>query len=39
MADRGAGLKYLEDVTHGGLRVRTRQWAPDGPPAAGSAVV
>jgi pimeloyl-ACP methyl ester carboxylesterase len=34
----GAGLKYLEDVTHGGLRVRTRQWAPDGPPAAGSAI-
>ncbi|MCX6624573.1 MAG: alpha/beta hydrolase-fold protein [Acidobacteria bacterium] len=27
----GEGLTYLEDVSQGGLRVRTRQWAPDGP--------
>ena len=25
---------YLEHVTQGGLRIRTRRWAPDGPPAA-----
>ena len=29
------GITYLEDVTQGGLRVRTRKWAPDGPPVAG----
>jgi hypothetical protein len=34
----GAGLKYLEEVTPGGLRVRTRQWAPDGPPVAGAKI-
>ncbi|MBL8294782.1 MAG: hypothetical protein JNN08_23250 [Bryobacterales bacterium] len=26
------GLTYLESVTQGSLRIRTRQWAPDGPP-------
>ena len=26
-------LVYLEHVTQGGLRIRTRRWAPDGPPA------
>jgi len=26
------GITYLEDVTQGGLRITTRQWAPDGPP-------
>lgn len=31
-------LTYFEHVTRGGLRVRTRQWAPDGPPAACSTV-
>lgn len=27
-------ITCLEDVTQGGLRVTSRQWAPDGPPAA-----
>ena len=27
----GAGLTYLEDVSKGGMRVRTRRWAVDGP--------
>ena len=27
----GEGLVYLKDVSQGGLRVTTRQWAPDGP--------
>ncbi|HLV01678.1 MAG TPA: alpha/beta hydrolase-fold protein, partial [Acidobacteriota bacterium] len=27
-------LLYLENVSQGGLRIRTRQWAPDGPPLA-----
>jgi len=27
----GAGFVYLEGVHHGGLRVTTRRWAPDGP--------
>lgn len=26
------GITYLRDVTQGGFRVTTRQWAPDGPP-------
>ena len=26
------GLTYLDQVRQGGLRVTTRQWAPDGPP-------
>jgi pimeloyl-ACP methyl ester carboxylesterase len=26
------GYTYLENVRQGGLRVRTRRWAPDGPP-------
>jgi len=26
------GFTYLEDVTQGGFRIATRQWAPDGPP-------
>ncbi len=30
----GPALFYLEHVTQDGLRVRTRRWAPDGPPAA-----
>jgi hypothetical protein len=29
---------YLEHVTQGGLRVETRRWAPDGPPATCSAI-
>jgi pimeloyl-ACP methyl ester carboxylesterase len=29
---------YLEHVSQGGLRIRTRQWAPDGPAAECSAV-
>ena len=29
----GPGLTYLTDVRQGGLRVTTRKWAPDGPPA------
>jgi enterochelin esterase-like enzyme len=28
----GAGFVYLEGVRQGGMRVRTRRWAPDGPP-------
>jgi pimeloyl-ACP methyl ester carboxylesterase len=28
----GAGIVYLTGVRQGGLRVSTRQWAPDGPP-------
>ncbi|MDZ7640234.1 MAG: alpha/beta hydrolase-fold protein [Bryobacterales bacterium] len=28
----GKAMVYLEDVTQCTLRVRTRQWAPDGPP-------
>lgn len=28
-------LVYLGDAQQGGMRVTTRQWAPDGPPAAG----
>ena len=32
------GIIYLDDVAQGGLRVRTRQWAPDGPPAAGQKI-
>ena len=31
-------LTYFEHVSRGGLRIRTRQWAPDGPPAACSTV-
>jgi predicted alpha/beta superfamily hydrolase len=31
-----AGLTYIENASQCGLRVRTRQWAPDGPPVAGS---
>ena len=27
-------ITYLEDVTQGGWRVTTREWAPDGPPLA-----
>jgi hypothetical protein len=27
------GITYLEGVRQGGLRVRTRRWSPDGPPA------
>jgi predicted alpha/beta superfamily hydrolase len=27
------GIVYLEDVRQGGLRIRTRRWAPDGPAA------
>jgi pimeloyl-ACP methyl ester carboxylesterase len=29
----GAAITYLDDVNQGGLRVSTRKWAPDGPPA------
>jgi pimeloyl-ACP methyl ester carboxylesterase len=32
---RYAGFTYLENATQVGFRVRTRQWAPDGPPVAG----
>ncbi len=34
VAGDGAGYVSLEEVSQGGLRVRTRQWAPDGPPQA-----
>ncbi|MFN7919038.1 MAG: alpha/beta hydrolase-fold protein [Bryobacteraceae bacterium] len=34
----GRGLKYLEDVSQTGLRIRTRRWAPDGPPDAETAI-
>ena len=27
---------YLEHVSQGGIRVRTREWAPDGPPVGGT---
>ncbi len=30
----GPALTLLEHVTTGGFRVRTRRWAPDGPPAS-----
>ena len=30
----GPAITYLEDVSQGGFRVATRQWAPDGPSAA-----
>lgn len=30
----GPGLVYLEHVSQGGMRIRTRRWAPDGPSAA-----
>jgi pimeloyl-ACP methyl ester carboxylesterase len=30
-----AGITYLEGVNQGGLRIRTRRWAPDGPPQIG----
>jgi poly(3-hydroxybutyrate) depolymerase len=29
------GFTYLDDVTQGGFRVRSRKWAPDGPPVSG----
>lgn len=32
-------LTYLENVTQGALQIRTRQWAPDGPVAAGPAMI
>jgi len=35
----GAGITYLEKVSQGGLRVTTRRWAPDGPPAAGDITI
>lgn len=31
-------LVYLENVTQGGLRIRTRRWAPDGPPLASRSI-
>jgi pimeloyl-ACP methyl ester carboxylesterase len=31
---QGPAISYLEHVTQGGLGIRTRRWAPDGPPAA-----
>jgi hypothetical protein len=34
----GAGFTCLEDVSPGGFRLRTRRWAPDGPPVEGSRV-
>lgn len=34
----GAGFTCLEDVEPGGFRLRTRRWAPDGPPVKGSRV-
>ena len=30
----GPAMIYLKDVRQAGMRVTTRQWAPDGPPAA-----
>jgi pimeloyl-ACP methyl ester carboxylesterase len=30
----GPAMIYLKDVSRAGMRVTTRQWAPDGPPAA-----
>lgn len=32
------GFTYLENVTQGSLQIRTRQWAPDGPPVAGRTI-
>ncbi len=32
-AGAGPGIAYLDGVTQGGLRITTRRWAPDGPPA------
>jgi pimeloyl-ACP methyl ester carboxylesterase len=32
------GLTYLDGVRQGGLRVTTRQWAPDGPPVSDRAI-
>jgi pimeloyl-ACP methyl ester carboxylesterase len=32
------GITYLDQVRQGSLRVTTRQWAPDGPPAADRAI-
>ncbi|MCC6588744.1 MAG: hypothetical protein IT168_18755 [Bryobacterales bacterium] len=29
---------YLENATQGALQIRTRQWAPDGPAAAGASI-
>ncbi len=29
----GSAITYLEDVAQGGVRIRTRRWAPDGPAA------
>jgi poly(3-hydroxybutyrate) depolymerase len=34
----GAGIVYLEGVRQGGLRVTTRQWAPDGPAMENAAI-
>ena len=34
----GPGISYLEQVRQGGLRVRTRAWAPDGPAVAASKI-
>ncbi len=34
----GAGITYLTGVQQGGLRVMTRQWAPDGPPIEHAAI-
>ncbi len=34
----GPALVLLERVTSGGLRLRTRRWSPDGPPAACSSL-
>jgi len=31
----GAALVYLDQVNQGGMRLRTQQWAPDGPAAKG----
>ena len=33
-----AGYVYLEDVRQGSMRIRTRRWAPDGPPIGGSEI-
>ncbi len=34
----GPGLVYLEHVHQGGMRIRTRRWAPDGPPLSCSSL-
>src|SRR5688572_19128489 len=34
----GPGIVYLEQVRQGGLRVRTRAWAPDGPALSASKI-